>query len=264
MDQTSRIIAALRHALEAAEVLEMLFKQAESMHVGAIPETNIDCQITTSDLRKGLYAAPEIRRALECLSSAELADSLPVLKSDLAKAQVELNMARHDLRTIHNRSVQAKQEGEVLCPDWLLKITNKALSQELTKPVAPAPAGLSKDEMEHMFWLIAEGLETSVDMRHWSLVANAVVDAMAKKQMSHTGELSSQGTIDAQRYRWLFDARTEDQCADENVGLMAPKQQDLVLAKIATTYMHKEAVDALVDEAMEKDCAHQGDALTSS
>lgn len=70
MKKDDHIIKTLRMALEAAEVLEKLFKQAEAMYEGGMPEANIDCQITTSDLRKGLYAASELRRAQSELDSS--------------------------------------------------------------------------------------------------------------------------------------------------------------------------------------------------
>lgn len=58
-------IDAMKLALEAAEVLEKLFRQAEAMHKGSLPSMNLDCQITTEDLRKGLYAAATLRTAIE-------------------------------------------------------------------------------------------------------------------------------------------------------------------------------------------------------
>ncbi len=54
----------MQQALEAAEVLEKLFKQAEAMHEGTIPSVNVNCQITQSDLRKGLCAATALRERL--------------------------------------------------------------------------------------------------------------------------------------------------------------------------------------------------------
>lgn len=55
---------AMKLALEAAEVLETLFKQAEAMHEEVTAGVNVHCQITVADLRKGLYAAAAIREAL--------------------------------------------------------------------------------------------------------------------------------------------------------------------------------------------------------
>ena len=55
---------ALKLALEASEVLEALFNQAEAMHEDMTAGVNVHCQITVADLSKGLYAAHAIREAL--------------------------------------------------------------------------------------------------------------------------------------------------------------------------------------------------------
>lgn len=55
---------------------------------------------------------------------------------------------------------------------------------------------------------------------------------------------------DAARYEWLFSARTESECSDEDVGLKPPRAQDLVVAELAGFYTHKAGVDAIVDAAM--------------
>jgi len=68
--------------------------------------------------------------------------------------------------------------------------------------------------------------------------------------MIESKENHSDIEADARRYRWLFNARTEAECADEDVGLKPPKPQDLVLAEISGFYTHKEIVDAIVDSAM--------------
>lgn len=60
----SKQTEALKLALEAAEVLEALFKQAEAMHEEVTGGVNVHCQITVADLSKGLYAAAAIREAL--------------------------------------------------------------------------------------------------------------------------------------------------------------------------------------------------------
>lgn len=54
---------------------------------------------------------------------------------------------------------------------------------------------------------------------------------------------------DAERYRWLFGARTEEQANDPGVGLLSPLPQDLVIAELSSFYCHKAAVDVLVDTA---------------
>ena len=55
---------ALKLALEAAEVLETLFKQAEAMHEEVTAGVNVHCQITVAGRSKGLYAAAAILEAL--------------------------------------------------------------------------------------------------------------------------------------------------------------------------------------------------------
>ena len=56
--------------------------------------------------------------------------------------------------------------------------------------------------------------------------------------------------LDAARYRWLFGARTEEECADENVGMASPLPQDICLSTFASWYADKETVDAAIDAAM--------------
>ena len=55
---------------------------------------------------------------------------------------------------------------------------------------------------------------------------------------------------DAKRYRWLFGARTAEECASEDIGLKPPFAQDLVLADLSGFYSHKELVDDMIDTAM--------------
>lgn len=55
---------------------------------------------------------------------------------------------------------------------------------------------------------------------------------------------------DAQRYRWLVGPRSESECSNANVGLMPTIEQDRIVATLACNYMHKEAVDELIDIAM--------------
>jgi hypothetical protein len=62
---------ALKLALEAAEVLEALFKQAEAMHENTAAGVNVHCQITVADLSKGLYAAAALRQAIEQAEQAQ-------------------------------------------------------------------------------------------------------------------------------------------------------------------------------------------------
>ena len=52
------------------------------------------------------------------------------------------------------------------------------------------------------------------------------------------------------RYRWLFGARTAEECASEDVGLKPPFAQDFVLADLSCFYSHKELVDDMIDTAM--------------
>lgn len=57
---------------------------------------------------------------------------------------------------------------------------------------------------------------------------------------------------DSERYRWLFGARTEAECEDENVGFNPPLPQDLVIADLAGFYAHKKYVDDVIDAAIKK------------
>jgi hypothetical protein len=55
---------ALTRAREALEPFEKMFREVEARHIGSITETNIQCQISVSDLRKCIYAAGDIKEAL--------------------------------------------------------------------------------------------------------------------------------------------------------------------------------------------------------
>ena len=78
---------------------------------------------------------------------------------------------------------------------------------------------------------------------------------MQKEINELRGALALMGTpdadaADAARYRWLFGARTNEECADEDVGAAAPLPQDICLSKFASWYADKETVDAAIDAAM--------------
>jgi hypothetical protein len=56
---------------------------------------------------------------------------------------------------------------------------------------------------------------------------------------------------DAARYRWLFGARTAEECASETaICSFDPLPQDLVISEVSGFYCHKELVDQMVDAAM--------------
>ena len=55
---------------------------------------------------------------------------------------------------------------------------------------------------------------------------------------------------DATRYRWLFSARTEDECKDQTTVGTPPLPQDQVIGYLAGFYAEKAHVDEIVDAAM--------------
>lgn len=63
--------------------------------------------------------------------------------------------------------------------------------------------------------------------------------------------VNEQDRLDAARYRWLFGARTEDECQNWKVGHLPLKPQDRVIGQVATVFMPKVAVDGEIDDAME-------------
>ena len=56
---------------------------------------------------------------------------------------------------------------------------------------------------------------------------------------------------DAQRYRWLFDARTEDQVDQYSTTIANPLPQDFVLSELQCFYTTKVQVDEMIDTQME-------------
>ena len=56
---------------------------------------------------------------------------------------------------------------------------------------------------------------------------------------------------DAQRYRWLFDARTEDQVDRYSTTIANPLPQDFVLSELQCFYTTKVQVDKMIDTQME-------------
>lgn len=56
---------------------------------------------------------------------------------------------------------------------------------------------------------------------------------------------------DAQRYRWLFDARTEDQVDRYSPTIANPLPQDFVLSELQCFYTTKIQVDEMIDKQME-------------
>lgn len=56
---------------------------------------------------------------------------------------------------------------------------------------------------------------------------------------------------DAKRYRWLFDARTEDQVDRYSATIANPLPQDFVLSELQCFYTTKIQVDEMIDKQME-------------
>ena len=54
---------------------------------------------------------------------------------------------------------------------------------------------------------------------------------------------------DAERYRWLFNARTKSQTESFSGTVCSPLLQDEVISEIRSFYMHKAQVDELIDAA---------------
>lgn len=77
--------------------------------------------------------------------------------------------------------------------------------------------------------------------------------ALAHRDAQPAVAVNEQDRIDAERYRWLFGARTEAECKHWNVGLLPHKPQDLIINQAATIYMPKVAVDEEIDAAMAAD-----------
>ena len=68
--------------------------------------------------------------------------------------------------------------------------------------------------------------------------------AMLRSQAAEIERL----TLDAERYRWLFGARTEAECHAEKAGeTVLP--QDVVLGELSSWYYPKEAADKAIDAA---------------
>ena len=66
---------------------------------------------------------------------------------------------------------------------------------------------------------------------------------------------NEQDSIEAKRYRWLFGARTAEECASEDICYSGkPLPQDLVISELSSFYCHKELVDVMIDSAMKEDC----------
>jgi len=84
-----------------------------------------------------------------------------------------------------------------------------------------------------------------------NLITIAVVESLTAERDALRAELDAL-KADAARYRWLFGARTEAECADEDVGLKPIKPQDIVIGDVSGFYAHKEYVDAAIDSAMKE------------
>lgn len=56
---------------------------------------------------------------------------------------------------------------------------------------------------------------------------------------------------DAQRYCWLFDARTEDEVDRYSTTIVNPLPQDFVLSELQCFYTTKAQVDKMIDSQME-------------
>ena len=56
--------------------------------------------------------------------------------------------------------------------------------------------------------------------------------------------------VDAERYRWLFDARTKSQAESISGTINNPLPQDVVLSHLQGFFMHKAQVDEMIDAAM--------------
>ena len=61
---------------------------------------------------------------------------------------------------------------------------------------------------------------------------------------------------DADRYRWLFGARTDAQAVSVSETVFKPLPQDEVLSHLQGFYMSKTVVDALVDAARKQGANH--------
>ena len=57
-------------------------------------------------------------------------------------------------------------------------------------------------------------------------------------------------SADAERYRWLFDARTKSQAESFSGTISNPLPQDVVISHLQGFFMHKAQVDEMVDTAM--------------
>lgn len=91
---------------------------------------------------------------------------------------------------------------------------------------------------------------------HKSLQPAGESDLAIYEQMADNYRKGSRASVDeqvledAKRYRWLFGARTHEECSDEDVGLKPPKAQDRVISAVAITYLDKDSVDRLIDREM--------------
>ncbi len=154
----SKQTEALKMALEAAEVLETLFKQAEAMHEEVTGGVNVHCQITVADLSKGLYAAAAIREALaekpaqqEPVAHAVIAGALFDFMGWLTsrKERIVLSSADNASPAVEAITEFAKMRG--------LSLDDAKVQDWSTSPPASKPwVGLTEQEREKLRWQALE------------------------------------------------------------------------------------------------------------
>jgi len=142
----------------------------------------------------------------------------------------------------------------------LLKTQSGYQLRKVGPAVAQAAIQPTQAEAPQTF---AEWLNDRRDQRVAEVFLDVCLRVAEEINATHPAPEQVELSEDAERYRWLFGARTAEECANANVTntvYAPPKEQDKVMAALFSFYICKEDADTTIDAAREAQATKGGEA----